>query len=65
MTMRSPRFTNIRGKMYEFASENLIREDRHNHREAKSQKPQYNSGHGIGRNQDSKDIKIPIKHKMT
>lgn len=65
MTMRSPRFTNIRGKMYEFASENLIREDRHNHREARSQKAQYNSIHGREGNEGRKDIKLPIKHKMT
>lgn len=65
MTMRSPRYTNIKGKMYEFASENLIREDRHNHREAKSQKSQYESSVNNGPNNGRKDIKIPIKHKMT
>jgi hypothetical protein len=60
--MRRVRFTNIRGSTYEFASENLIREDRHNHREAKSQKAQYFSGHKPG---NRKDVKVPIKHKMT
>jgi len=62
MTMRQSRFTNIRGSMYEFASENLIHEDRHNHREAKSQKAQLQSVHKHG---NRKDVKTPIKHKMT
>lgn len=62
MTMRKPRFTNIRGSMYEFASDYLIHEDRHNHREAKSQKAQLHSVHNHG---TRKDVKRPIKHKMT
>lgn len=62
MTMKSPRYTNIRGQIQEFASESLIHEDRHNHREAKSQKAQLDSVH---KHDTSKDVKIPIKHKMT
>lgn len=62
MTMVKPRYTNIRGRMYEFASDNLIHEDRHNHREARSQKAQFDSAHRHG---TRKDVKIPIKHKMT
>jgi len=62
MTMRRPSFTNIRGNMTEFSSDFLIQQDRHNHREAKSQKAQYKSAHHHG---TRKDIKTPIKHKMT
>jgi len=61
MTMKKPRYTNIRGRMYEFASDSLIQEGRHNHREAKSQKAQLQSIHG---SEGRKDKKIPIKHKM-
>lgn len=62
MTMRSTRFTNIMGHQEEFASENLIIEDRHTHRESKSQKSQLNSIHKHG---TRKNYKVPIKHKMT
>lgn len=62
MTMRLTRFTNVRGSRYEFASDYLIHEDRHNHREAKSQKAQLQSIHAHG---TRKDVKTPIKRKMT
>lgn len=62
MTMRSTRFTNVFGHQEEYASENLIMEDRHNHREAKSQKAQLKSIHQHG---TRKNYKIPIKHKLT
>lgn len=60
MTMRRARFTNIRGSMHEFASDNLIFNVRP--REARSQKSQLKSGYRPG---SRKDVKIPIKHKMT
>lgn len=65
MTMRKPRFTNIRGRMNEFASDSLIHEDRHNHREAKPQKAQLQSIHRHDIDEGRKDVKIPIKYKMT
>lgn len=62
MTMQRPHFTNIRGNMVEFAADFPIQQDRHNHREVKSQKVQYKTTHQHG---TRKDVKIPFKRKMT
>lgn len=62
MSMRRSNFTNIRGDRVEFASELILPQDRHFHREAKSQKAQLKSIHRHGTN---KGRKIPIKRKMT
>lgn len=62
MSLKYGMFTNIRGKRVEFATELIIPQDRHFHREAKSQKAQLDSVHEHG---TSKDIKMPIKNKMT
>ena len=62
MTMRHGKFTNITGKRVEYSAELTLPQDRHFHREAKSQKAQLNSIHKHG---TQKDIKIPIKHRLT
>lgn len=60
MTMRRARFTNIRGSIYEFASDDLLNKARP--REVRSQKAQLDGEYRPG---SRKDIKIPIKHKIT
>ncbi|CDF58501.1 hypothetical protein [Thermobrachium celere] len=62
MTMRKARFTNLFGHQVEFASENLLGQDRHYHREAESQKAQLESAKRHG---TRKDRKVPIKEKLT
>ncbi|KRQ87230.1 hypothetical protein ABG79_01033 [Caloramator mitchellensis] len=62
MTMRKARFTNLFGHQTEFASENLLGQDRHYHREAKSQKAQLRSAHKHG---TRKNYKIPFERKLT
>lgn len=62
MSIRKSRFTNIKGHQEEFAADIYKKEDRHFHREAKSQKAQLESKHNHG---IRKDVKLPIKRKMT
>ncbi len=62
MSLKYGMFTNIRGQRVEFATELIVPQDRHYHREAKSQKSQLESEHKHG---TSKDIKTPIEKKMT
>ncbi|MGE5630302.1 MAG: hypothetical protein ACM3TR_04295 [Caulobacteraceae bacterium] len=62
MSMRHSNFTNIRGHRVEFAADLILPQDRHFHREAKSQKVQLQ---GIHRHGTNKGRKIPIKRKMT
>ncbi|EYE87783.1 hypothetical protein Q428_11320 [Fervidicella metallireducens AeB] len=62
MTVRQYRYTNINGHQVEFAQDFLIPQDRHTHREAKSQKAQLESVHKHG---TSKHFKIPLKHRLT
>ncbi|MFZ5352221.1 MAG: hypothetical protein ACOZCL_05790 [Bacillota bacterium] len=62
MSMRHAKFTNIKGNREEFAAELILPQDRHFHREAKSQKTQLQSRHKHGAH---KGIKVPIKRKMT
>lgn len=62
MSVKRSRFTNIRGKQVEFASELSMRRDRFYGREARSQKAQYRNGHRIGTN---KGVKVPMKDKIT
>ncbi|MBA1335218.1 MAG: hypothetical protein HPY66_0840 [Firmicutes bacterium] len=62
MSIRKSRFTDIKGHREEFAADIYKKEDRHFHREAKSQKTQLENGHGHG---IRKDVKVPIKRKMT
>ncbi len=62
MSMRYSKYTNIRGHREEYAAELILPQDRHFHREAKSQKSQLESEHKHGA---SKGIKVPIKRKMT
>ena len=62
MTNRRSKFTNINGDRTEFSRELILPQDRHFHREAKSQKVQQQ---GMHRNGTNKGRKIPIKRKMT
>jgi len=62
MSNRRSKFTNIAGNMVEFSRELILPQDKHFHREAKSQKVQQQ---GVHRNGTNKGRKIPIKRKMT
>jgi hypothetical protein len=62
MSQRFGRYSNVNGNRVEFAADLILPQDRHFHREAKSQKAQLNSVHRHGTN---KGRKIPIKRKMT
>jgi hypothetical protein len=62
LSNRSSRFTNIAGDTIEFSRELILPQERHFHREAKSQKVQQQ---GIHRNGTNKGRKLPIKRKMT
>lgn len=62
MSLRYRRYTNLKGHQVEFASELILPRTTYIPREAKSQKAQLRSGHRIG---TMKNIKIPIKNKLT
>jgi hypothetical protein len=62
LSNRRSRFTNIAGDTIEFSRELILPQERHFHREAKSQKVQQQ---GIHRNGTNKGRKLPIKRKMT
>lgn len=62
MSNRRSKFTNIAGHTVEFSRELILPQDRHFHREAKSQKVQQQ---GVHRNGTNKGRKIPIKRKLT
>lgn len=62
MSMRQTRFTMINNHQVEFASDDLLHQQRHNRREAVPQKAQINSMRSPG---TEKGVKIPIKHKLT
>lgn len=62
MSNRYGRYDKINGHRVEFATDLILPQDRHFHREAKSQKAQLNSVHKHGTN---KGRKIPIKRKLT
>jgi len=62
LSIRKSHYTNIKGHQEEFAADIYKKENRHFHREAKSQKAQLQSIHKHG---IRKDVKRPIKRKMT
>lgn len=62
MSIRRSQWTNINGNQVEASSRTFKIEDRHYHREAKSQKAQLESSHWVG---FRKDVKRPIKDKLT
>ncbi|WP_034430150.1 hypothetical protein [Caldisalinibacter kiritimatiensis] len=62
MSIRKSRFTNVKGKQVEYSAINITNDERHYHREAKSQKTQLNSVHKHG---TRGDVKVPIKDKLT
>lgn len=62
MSIRKSHWTNIKGDMREEGVELLKYDERHFHREAKSQKAQLESVHQHG---VRKDVKTPIKRKLT
>ena len=55
-------YTNINGKRTEFSRRTFKEEDRHWHREAKSQKAQLESSHSHG---TRKDVKVKMHRKLT
>lgn len=62
VSMRRSSFTNVKGRQVEYSAINITNDQRHFHREARSQMSQLDSVHRHGfRN----DVKIPIKHKLT
>jgi hypothetical protein len=60
--MRKSTFTNVKGKQAEYSAINITNDERHYHREAKSQKAQLKGVHKHG---FRKDLKVPIKNKLT
>lgn len=62
MSIRRSRWTNIKGNRVEENVQIYKHEDRHFHREAKSQKAQLESTHNHG---NRKDVKVPIDRKLT
>jgi hypothetical protein len=62
LSIRKSTFTNVKGHTVEYSALNITNDERHYHREAKSQKAQLNSVHKHG---IRKDVKVPIKHKLT
>ncbi|SET77485.1 hypothetical protein SAMN05660297_03461 [Natronincola peptidivorans] len=62
MSIRKSHWTNIKGNIREQDADIYKYEERHFHREAKSQKSQLESGHDHG---SRKDVKTPIKRKLT
>ncbi len=55
-------FTNIKGKRAEFSRRTFKEDDRHWHKEAKSQKAQLESSHKHG---TRKDVKVKMDRKLT
>lgn len=62
LSIRKSTFTNIKGRQKEFSAITITNDERHYHREAKSQKAQLDSVHKHG---TRGDVKVPIKHKLT
>ena len=62
MSIRKSTFTNIKGHQVEYSAQIITNDERHYHREAKSQKAQLNSVH---KHSTRGDIKVPIKDKLT
>ncbi|MTI69744.1 MAG: hypothetical protein FH751_05740 [Firmicutes bacterium] len=62
MSMRKSRFTKVNNHQVEYSTINITNDERHYHREAKSQKAQLNSKHKHG---TRGDVKVPIKDKLT
>jgi hypothetical protein len=55
-------YTNIKGKRTELGRKTFKEEDRHWHKEAKSQKSQLESSHNHG---IRKDVKVKMNRKLT
>lgn len=62
MSIRRSQWTNIKGDVQEYSARTYKYDERHFHREAKSQKAQLESGHLHG---VRKDVKTPMKDKLT
>ena len=62
MSIRKSTFTNIKGHQEEYSAKTITTDERHFHREAKSQKAQLESIHQHG---VRGDVKRPIKNKLT
>ena len=62
LSIRKSTFTNIKGHQVEYSANTITNDERHYHREAKSQKAQLNSVHKHG---TRGDVKTPIKKKLT
>lgn len=62
MSIRKSQWTNIKGDMMEYSAHTYKYEERHFHREPKSQKAQLESSHQHG---IRKDVKTPMKRKLT
>ena len=62
LSIRRSTFTNIKGHRREYSAITITNDERHYHREAKSQKAQLESVHKHG---TRGDVKVPIKHKLT
>ncbi|MEW9124377.1 MAG: hypothetical protein AB2421_16820 [Thermotaleaceae bacterium] len=62
MSIIRSQYTTVKGERAELGRRTFKHEDRHFHREAKSQKAQFESGHPIG---IRKDVKIKIHRKLT
>jgi len=62
LSIRYSTFTNIKGKQVEYSAITITNDQRHYLREAKSQNAQLNSIHQHG---IRKDVKVPMKHKLT
>ncbi|AAK80339.1 hypothetical protein BJV85_001500 [Clostridium acetobutylicum] len=65
MPNRQTTFTNVRGHKEEFSSRDLNIQNRYMAREVdlqKSKLKEYEKDNVVG---DKKDVKIPIKHKLT
>ncbi|WP_026477075.1 hypothetical protein [Alkaliphilus transvaalensis] len=62
MSIRKSSWTNIQGHRVEEAARTYKYEERHFHRESKSQQAQLQSKHQHG---FRKDVKTPIGHRLT
>ncbi|SCY69808.1 hypothetical protein [Alkaliphilus peptidifermentans] len=62
MSIRKSQWTNIKGERTEESAKTYKFEERHFHREAKSQKAQLESAHQHG---TRKDVKRPMDEKLT
>ncbi len=62
MSIIRSQYTTVKGERAELGRKTYKMEDRHFHREAKSQKAQLESGHPLG---IRKDVKLKMDRKLT